>query len=880
MKQNNNSFRTFFILLILGLSVWSLLPTFQVHSLQGEEKEQFVEKFPRTAKKAVNFGLDLAGGTHVVVEIDTAAIKKAKDREGVLDRSLEIIRNRVDKFGVSEPVIMSSGKNRIVADLAGVDADGARTLIGGTAKLEFKIVAAQERFIKVYQDIDEYVKSRTAYDLDSTGTDTTSVKKEESAEDVLSNLDIGGTAGKTDEAPATDSASAEGTEVTSDNVWDEIKKIGFTGLLQPSPQGVIVVKDQDLFKVKTILEDKTVLSKIPFDLEFAWGMGTDEVEGQKVKRLYLLKKRYEMDGREIDNATANRVSDGMSVGEVSVDLQFKGLGPKKFATVTGNNIGRKMAIVLDGQVISAPVIQTKIANGRAQITGLDDMNEAKQLSIVLKAGALPAPMEIIELRSVGATLGQENIESGLSSAVYGMALVVLFMIFYYAGAGLNAIIAVVFNVVIIGGVMSMFNATLTLPGLAGVLLTIGMAVDANVIILERIREELAAGKTVRTAISAGYEKAFSTIMDANITTFLTAFILYNIGAGPIKGFGLTMMIGILASLFTSLFVTRYIFDLTMKSNDSTKMSIGKDFSFIRNLNLQIIPKRHISAVLSGVVIIASVAILAIHGLNYGIDFTGGNVITVELDQNGVTANQVSTALNSEDVLKGSIVRPVESPSGKTHYLISIKNESKGIRIDSLILSSLSAANLTSEVINEEMVGPAIGKELKEDALWAICLSLLIIIFYIWMRFGKNGLGFGLASVVALTHDVIITLGVFAIMDFSVDATTIAAVLTIVGYSLNDTIVVFDRVRENTQLLGKDSFDSRVNLSINQSLSRTIITSITTLFVVVVMAFVGGPAVQQFAYALIIGVIVGTYSSVFVASPFVVWWSKRYSLKIK
>ena len=882
MKNNDNGFRAFLILLVVGVSFYSLWQSITVHKQPRETKEQFIKDNPKIANQAVKFGLDLAGGTHVVVEVDTKNIDDADEVKDVQERSLEIIRNRVDQFGLNEPVITPSGENRIVAALAGLNADKTRELIGGTAKLEFKLVVRQEEFVNVVNKIDNYLRTKSS--VLATDTSLTGGAVDAPLDDGL----LGGSAL---DSTVSDSAVAQQVAKQPEAKGLEAfigKSISdFTATASQSGDLVIPQKYISLFD--TLLNDKGVKSLIPHTMQFVWGKSEmfKDREGSLIsdnqgevltnggKRLYLLNKRAEMDGKEISKASVNRLSSGLNIGEVIVNLEFKGLGPKKFASVTGNNIGRQLAIVLDDQVISAPVVNDRISTGQAQISGMADMAEGKQLAVVLKAGALPAPMKIIELRSVGATLGEENIHSGLNATLIGLGLVILFMLAYYLGAGINAIIALVFNIIIIGGAMSAFGATLTLPGIAGILLTIGMAVDANVIIFERIKEELKLGKTARSAIASGYDKAFSTIVDANITTFLTAFILYKIGSGPIKGFGVTLMIGIAASFFTAIYVTRFFFNVTMKNNDTKNMKIGSGIAVLNNANWQIITKSKAFAMLSIFLVIASIGLVAGKGLSFGIDFTGGNVYNVRFEQN-VSSIDVEKAVISAGI-ENPLVKTVEAQSGY-EFLISTPIIEGSEGLGAKIASALTPLDAKMEVVNEEQVGPSIGNELKWDAIQAFLLSLLIIILYVWLRFGKNGLGFGIGSVIALAHDVIITLGIFAALGLKFDATIVAALLTIVGYSLNDTIVVYDRIRENTELIGKDTFENRVNISVNQSLSRTFITSLTTLIVVVVMAFLGGPAVKDFAIALIIGVGIGTYSSIFVASTFVVKWAKRYSLR--
>jgi SecD/SecF fusion protein len=875
------------IILVMGVCLWSIWPTWQVHSLPAAEKDSFIRNNPKVAAKSINFGLDLAGGTHVVVEMDTSVIPVA-ERTKALDLSLEILRNRVDKFGLSEPQIAISGENRIVADLAGMNAEQAREIIGSTAKLEFKLVLLASEVTPVMNRIDDFLLNNPTYlskiwgqlsadsDVESTekspvNLDLNLTKPEVDLIDLASVPNADGSNQDTVEAVEAESAISGAIEQI-DLSNSESKRPFYSLFAQVGSD--LGVPEGNVEKVRLILEDERIKTMIPPDMELVMGRGFETIGSARLKLIYALKKRAEMDGTEIRDAREERVTGSFNAGEMGVNLTLGGSGPKHFAQITGNNIGRQLAIVLDNQVVSAPNIKSRI-QGSAQITGMRDASEAKQLAVILRAGALPAPMKIVELRNVGASLGEDNINSGIKALVIGLALVVAFMIFYYLGAGIKAIIALIFNLIIIVAVMSTLNATLTLPGIAGIILTIGMAVDANVIIYERIREELKLGRSARSAISAGFEKAFSTIIDANITTFLTAMVLYFIGTGPIKGFGLTLMIGIASTLFSSLYVTRYFFLLTSEKKDSAHVSIGKGVEAINEPKIDVLSKKKLYSLVSGVLIALSLIALSAVGLNYSIDFTGGHIVSLGLDQPMPTEDLRSLIVNNTE-FKQANVRTISSNTGN-HYLITLDNQTLSEAANT-IQKVLTDNNVTAEILNEDMVGPSIGKELRWAAIKAILLSMLIIILYVWVRFGRFGLGFGLGAVLTLAHDVILTLGIFSVLKLEVDTGFVAAILTIVGYSLNDTIVVFDRIRENTNIPGSGNFEKIVNTSVNQSISRTIVTSLTTLFVTVVLTIWGGASIKEFALAMSIGIVVGTYSTICVASPFVVWWTNRHGVK--
>jgi len=899
MNKKGLGLRGYIILAVLILSGYSLWPSIQLHTKTGEAKQLFAKENPKVAAKAVNFGLDLAGGTNIVLEIDKSGLKPDEAAD-IQERSLEIVRNRVDQFGLSEPQITPSGDSRIIAELAGVEADAARSLVGGTAMLEFKMVAEKEKFVQALEQIDSYLKRQASGDTSATpGQKPESDTTKAAVADSLKQVDSAKVAAAADSAKkdtamlsddellmgsaAAKKADSTQKDTTSDTTAkdklagtaESVKGRPFSSYLR-SMGGDVAIEEQDLPAVRAILAQPAIQGLIPRDVEFAWGRGFETLEnGNKLKKLYLLKHRAEMDGKEVATASPYRISDGLSAGQIAVSLKFKGLGPKKFASITGNNVGKQMAIVLDDQVMSAPVIRDRIPNGEAQITGMEDMNEAKQLSVVLRAGALPAPMKIVELRNVGASLGEENIKAGFMSGVVALIICLLFMIVYYHYAGVVANAGILINLLMTGAALSMFNATLTLPGIAGLVLTVGMALDANVIIYERIREEMRAGQMARGAVAKGYEKAFSTIFDANITTFLTALILYKIGTGPVKGFGLTLMIGIATSMFSALTVTRAIFEYKLAKSDANVLNVGKGIAWFNTANLPVMAKKKVFVVFSSILLVFSFGSMIAKGFEYSIDFTGGMVYTIQYQDNAPHSSDISKALSKE--FKDVKVRKLGATTSN-EYMVSIqsgKSDEATVKEYHGKLTSALANVGSPAVIGEDVVGPTIGKELRTNALLALLLSTLMIGLYIWARFGKLGLGFGAGAIVSLIHDIIITVGVISLFGLPIDGAMIAALLTMIGYSINDTIVVFDRIRENTQILGKDSFEEKANLSINQSFSRTIITSLTTLFASVVLAVMGGSSIRDFGIVMTVGVIIGTYSSIGVSAQVVVWWSKRF-----
>lgn len=872
MKKKIFGLREFVILAVIIIACYSIWPSIQVHTKSGEAKKTFVKENPKLAEKSVNFGLDLAGGTSITLEIDASDLpgENVKDLQ---EQSLEIVRNRVDQYGLSEPQISPQGDDRIVVELAGVDDSTAKELVGSTAKLEFKIVSDNEKFTQVVNLIDSYLGRQAnpaAADSASPAVDSVTAKadslKDTSAAVVASTTD----SVKADSSVTEPVAQEQAVAVPA----DPSLPVSLSSLFLSFGNGGFVA-EESVEQVKRLLELEAVQKLIPRDVMFAFGSGLEKISPEsavKAKRLYLLKRRAEMDGEDIADARPYRVGDGVNIGEVAVNLKFSGVGPKQFSAVTAANVGKQMAIVLDNQVISAPVIRDRIPNGEAQITGLDDMAEANRLSVVLRAGALKAPMNIIESRNIGATLGEDNIKSGFGAGFWGLVACIVFMVAYYRIGGLIACFGIVLNAVVTAAVLSVFNATLTLPGIVGFILVLGMALDANVIIYERIREEMKAGSLARAAVAKGYERAFSAIFDSNLTTFLTALILYKIGTGSVKGFGLTLMIGIATSLFCSLTVTRAIFDWRLAKNDANKLSIGKGFRAIDEANLPIIKKSKVFAIFSAILLVASLGIMIVRGFDFSIDFLGGQVYTVQYSEAGAHEEDLSKVAASAG-LTNAKVRSY-GDQAKNMYQISLKKTDDATVKDRL-QKALDDAGQKAQIIASDEVGPTIGKELRFNAILSIILSWIAICLYIWFRFGKLGLGFGVGALVGLIHDTIISIGFISLMGLSVDGALIASVLTLIGYTINDKIVVFDRIRENSQIYGRSNFPTLVNSSINQCFSRTIITSMTTLFVCLILAVMGGSSIRDFGLVMVVGIIVGTYSSITISSPFVVWWAKRF-----
>jgi len=704
-------------------------------------------------EKRVNLGLDLKGGMHLLLKVDTTNLSD-KAKEDAADRALEVIRNRIDQFGVREPSIQKQGTDEIVVQLPGVtERDRAIELIGKTALLEFKLVS----------------------------TDMDKLKQ------------------------AIDGNVAEG------------------------------------YELKRAQEDNEPL---------------------------LLEKQAVLTGGALTSANM-QFSQGQ-FNEPVVALQFNSEGAKKFAQLTADNVGKRLAIVLDGKVQSAPRIKEAIPSGEAVISGRFSIEEAQDLAIVLRVGALPAPMHIEEERTIGPLLGQDSIKKGIKASVVGGIFVFGFMAVYYLLAGIVADIALFLNLLMILGGLGMLpilfpgvSATLTLPGIAGIVLSLGMAVDANVLINERIREEISAGRSLRIAIANGYNRAFSAIFDSNLTTLIAAFLLFQFGTGPIRGFAVTLTIGLVASLFTAIVVTRTIFEVLLN------LGLLKSLPMLRLIGetkLDFIGKRKIFYTISLIVIIVGLAFYFKRGIQaYGIDFAGGQLQEYSF-KTAPSIDKVRAVLKELGLGSAYIQQFKENPNA----VLIRTGEDKSQLLTNKLKEAFPQDDI--QILRIEHVGPAAGKHLKTKAIYALIWSLIGILVYVAFRF--KHFNFAVAGVIALFHDVLVTLGFMAATGRQIDLLSVTAFLTIAGYSINDTIVIYDRVRENSRILRKTSLSELINLSVNQTLARTLLTSGVTLLVVIAILFYGGEVLRDFAFALLVGFISGVYSTVFIASPLVLAWSRK------
>ncbi len=582
----------------------------------------------------------------------------------------------------------------------------------------------------------------------------------------------------------------------------------------------------------------------------------DEVRGEEVVTQLIVKKRADLSGDTVTEASAYFDNRGYGVG-----LRFNSEGARKFGELTTANVKERFAIVLDGEIKSAPVINEPITGGQATISGRFTEQEARSLSSVLE-NPLANPVKIEEERSVSATLGSDSIRSGVVAGLVGLAFTLLFVIVYYQAAGVVAIIGLAVNIILLFGIMSMFNFVLTLPGIAGIILTIGMAIDANVLIYERLREETAAGKSFKAAIQSAYEKAFSAIFDANVTTLITSAILFWQASGSVRGFAVTLTVGIAASMFSALLVTRNCFAWATESNLLTKVRM---LNLIPAKRFNFLGQRKIAVSISLALLLACVVVFILRGeRNFGIDFKGGDLITLYPDGD---VSEADVRSNLAEMGFGDL--PVQRSQSVDQETISIRSPfDSGEGIAAHLQATMPDAGFKVQGI--EKVGPTVGRELATSSALALVLGLIGILIYVTLRFEFS---FAVGALVALLHDVLITIGILALLDRELSLIMVGAILTIAGYSINDTIVVFDRVREGLTLRRKGSIESVMNASINDTLGRTILTGGTTLFSVAALYFFGGAVLRDFALAILIGVVVGTYSSIWIASPVVLWWSK-------
>jgi SecD/SecF fusion protein len=819
-----------------------------------------------------------------------------REAERAIDNSFNILRSRIDRFGVTQPNIQKlETHGRILVELPGVrEPERVRSLLQGTANLEFwETYDNQEIYpylLQANERIREIEEAQSALARDAEPRETVPVQPEpgevltpaeELSPEQESLLDI-----------LERDTTAIDEEMTPDRFLADFPLFsllspmtGANGQLMGGST-VGIAEYRDTAKINHYLNLPQVRQLFPRDVKFLWGVKPPRFDATgsffelHAIRVTSRDGRPPLDG---DVVTDARVEFGQTQATAEVTMAMNAEGARIWARLTRDNVGRSIAIVLDDLVYSAPRVNQEITGGRSQITGDFTIAEAQDLANVLRSGALPAPARIIQEAIVGPTLGQEAINAGLSSFLLAFLVVLIYMIIYYSRkAGLVADIALVVNLFFIMGVLASLGATLTLPGIAGIVLTIGMSVDANVLIFERIREELKAGKGLRLAVSDGYKNAYSAIIDANVTTLLTGIILYIFGTGPIQGFATTLIIGILTSLFCAIFITRLIFLWFLDRNKSISFATRLTEGAFKNIHYKFINKRNTYYFISGIVIMIGIGSLFTRGLSQGIDFTGGRTYIVRFEEPVSTADvqsslftvfgegtSVITFGGDNQVRVSTNFRIDEVDAEVDHEIEELLFQGLQPYMDDDVTFSQFMSNYRQ---SSEKVGPSIAHDIKVQAVWAIFFALVIMFLYMFIRF-KNW-QFGVGAVAAVGHDVLVVLGIFSILhgvlpfSLEIDQAFIAAILTVVGYSINDTVVVFDRIREYFKLYPKRERSEVYNLALNSTLSRTFSTSLSTFVVLLSIFLFGGEVIRGFIFALLIGVVVGTYSSLFIATPVV------------
>ncbi len=809
-----------------------------------------------------------------------------KETDDAIAASFNIIRSRIDHFGVTQPNIQRlPNSNRILVELPGVkEPERVRKLLQGTASLEFWTTYNASELLSSLAQADRALKS---------------IIGEELVENPVAE-------------PATEVAPAEGegllgevAEAEDEQTVEQATTQHYNraqnpllAVLDPYYAGGAVIgaaTTADVATVNKYLAMDAVKEAFPADVMFKWGIKPDAMYDNKVA-LYAIKVerpdgKAPLDGSVISDAREAYAQKGADA-EVSMSMNSNGVA--EWARLTADNVGKCIAIVLDGYVYSAPVVRQKIEGGNSSISGNFTIQEAQDLANVLKSGKVPAPARIIQDEVVGPSLGQESIDAGLISFVIAFILVLLYMGLFYRTAGWLADIALVTNVFLLMGFLVSFGAVLTLPGIAGIVLTMGMAVDANVIIYERIKEELRGGKGLASAIKDGFSNAYSAIIDGQLTTIITGIVLFVFGNGPVQGFATTLIIGIITSLFCSIFITRLL--LEWVAGKWGKLSFSRKFSenFLSNVKFDFVGKRKYSYIIIGVVAVLSVVSFAVRGLNMGVDFTGGRIYVVRFDQ-PVSDDAVREAINAkfstiEGVDASNISCEVKQFGDDnqmrifTQYKYDDTSEETTAEVDQLIYDAVKGLytyeisldqfkdTVSDEngIVSSNKIGPAIARDMIFNAFYAVIFSLIAIGLYIVLRFKKWQWALGATSALALNTFMVI--GIFSLlyglMPFSmeVDQAFIAAILTIIGYSINDTVVIFDRIREFLALYPKRAFRENINNAIGSTLSRTINTSVTTLVTLIAIFSFGGETIRGFIFALLLGITIGTLSSIFVATP--------------
>lgn len=797
--------------------------------------------------------------------------------DGAFDRAFRIIETRVDKFGVANANLQRlTGTNRIQVELPGVDnPQRVRKLLSGAAKLEFVEVYEQnevgtslDAFVGYLSQIDAEARAES---LSSSGETARVAATEATSNDLASQL--------------TGSTDSTGTAI------DSLAGVNtFSTLFIPS-QGGFLIRTKDTVQVNEILSRSQVKQLFPADLSFVYDvkpfMNTAAASGnEELVSLYMVKDlgNAPLEGDVISNA---RQDYDPTSGRPDVSMQMNATGSRKWRDLTAANVGQRVAIILDNYVYSAPNVNQEISGGNSSISGNFSLEEASDLANVLKAGKLPAPTNIIEEAVVGASVGESAVKAGVISSLVGLLAVLVFVLIYYNKAGWIANLALVVNLILLLGVMASFGATLTLPGIAGMVLSVGMAVDANVLIYERIKEELDEGKTFAIAVRNGFKYAMPSIIDSNVTTLITGVVLFIFGTGLILGFATTLLIGIFTSLFCAIFISRLVFEYYIKKGKTVTFFTAWTEKMFKDTNIDFVNKRKMFYMISGAIIIAGAISIGVRGFGLGVDFKGGRTYVAKFEK------AVSTENVREAMETAGFPSEVKTYGGfdqvkiTTAYKIDNTDPNLELQIQEQINGVVAGIdNNAGEIVSSSRVGPTIANDTIWNSLKAILYSLILTFIYIYIRFRSVAFSFG--AVVAVFHDVLVILGIFSIFNgilpfsLDVDQAFVGAILTLMGYSMNDTVVVFDRVREylNDKRKAKEDIVTVINNALNSTLSRTAVTGIATLLVLLILLIFGGETIRGFIFAMFLGVIVGTYSSLYIAAPIVVDAMQRQLMKEK
>jgi SecD/SecF fusion protein len=822
-----------------------------------------------------------------------------QEADAAFDRTYQIIKTRIDKFGVTAPNVQKLAGNRILVELPGIkEPDRVRKLLQGTAKLEFWETFENKDMYPILASVDtllrgtEEKKDTLAAAADSTKTDTTAV-----AASTKDTSEIARLLGKT----TSDSDTTAAADTTGEKSFEEIAKEnplfayltpayfqneqGQTELRKGPVIGIVQIKDTG--RINKLFAMEEVRAKFPKEFKPLWTVKPYDKEGKFIELVAIRTPARESTAPlEGDAITDARKQKGQFTDNWEIGMSMNAEGAKKWKRLTGENVGKCIAIVLDNNVYSFPVVQGEIAGGNSQITGNFTVKEAEDLANILKVGKLPAPARIIEDTVVGPTLGQESINAGFLSFVIALILILVFMVAYYNNAGWVADLALFVNVFYIMGVMASLGAALTLPGIAGIVLTIGMSVDANILIYERIREELRHGKGLRLAVDDGYKMAYSSIIDANVTTILMGIVLFILGSGPIQGFATTLIIGILTSMFSAILISRLIFEARLAKNKVIKFSNKFTENVFTGININFVGNRKKFYIFSISITVIGIASFLTKGFDYGVDMVGGRNFMVSFDKT-VSTSDISAALMNPFGGQAPQVKTVGT--GNTYSIITdYRITETGESVDNEVAQKLEEGLSTitgnkHEVLKSVTVGPTIADDLKAAAIFAVILSWIIMFIYILIRFKKWQ--FAAGATIALIHDVLFVLAVFSLLTgvlpftMEIDASFIAAILTVMGYSINDTVVVFDRIREFTGIHHTLDQKTVINNALNATLSRTINTSLTIFMVLLAIFLFGGDVIRGFTFAMLIGIVIGTYSSICVATPIVIDFAKGKKVQV-